>query len=300
MVMRIEEKSFIIKNKGILSEFRERGEYMLRGFYTAASGMLAQHRRADVLSNNIANANTPGYKAEQDTLRAFPEMLLSYIEANQHGRVAQKEIGSLNTGAYVQELIPLYTQGDIRETNLPSDLALVEKEVPVFAETNVKGVLFYAVETPEGQIKYTRNGHFTLDPNGRLTLGGNTVLATTGQPIVINSPEYEIKADGQVYVDGEPTGQQIDVRFAEDVRILVREGNDLYRTADDTVLPSAVGNALINYELKQGYLENANVDIAKSYTDLLTAYRSFEANQKVLQAYDRSMEKAVNEIGRVR
>lgn len=273
---------------------------LLRGFYTAASGMLTQQRRAEMLSNNIANANTPGFKAEQGTVRAFPELLLSHLETNMKGHVTQKEIGRLHTGAYLQEVIPLYTQGDVKETNVQSDVALIEEVVPTLEETNVKGSLFYAVETPDGQVKYTKNGHFSIDENGRLTLGGNTVLSTNGNPIVITESDFTFTSDGRIYVDGEPNGQQLDVRFAADVRNLVREGNGLYRTVDEAELPSAVGNGAIQYTLKQGYLESSNVDIASSYTDLLTAYRSFEANQKVLQAYDKSMDKAVNEIGRVR
>lgn len=273
---------------------------MLRGFYTAASGMLAQQRRAEILSNNIANANTPGYKSEQGVTRAFPEMLLSYIETDLYGQVKQKQIGPLHTGVYLQEILPQYTQGNISETNVPSDIALIEEELPTFEETNLKGTLFYAVATPDGQIKYTKNGHFTLSEEGYLTIGGNKVLATDGNPIVMTSQNFDVTQNGQIYIDGEPTIQQIDVRFAEDIRNLVREGNGLYRTVDGTNLPSAVNNEEIRYQLKQGFLEGSNVDIAQSYTEMLSAYRTFEANQKVLQAYDRSMEKAVNEVGRIR
>jgi len=273
---------------------------MLRGFYTAASGMLAQQRRAEILSNNMANANTPGYKAEQSVTRAFPEMLLSYIETDLNGQVKQKEIGPLHTGVYVQEVLPLYTQGDMKETNVPSDIALIEEALPIFEETNLRGALFYAVETPDGVVKYTKNGHFTLSEEGYLTIGGNNVLSTEGNPILITSTDFDVTPNGQIFINGEPTNQQIDVRFAEDIRNLVREGNGLYRTVDEAELPSAVNNEEIRYQLKQGFLEGSNVDITRSYTELLSAYRTFEANQKVLQAYDKSMDKAVNEVGRIR
>lgn len=80
----------------------------------------------------------------------------------------------------------------------------------------------------------------------------------------------------------------------------MKEGNGLYRTEDGTELGAAAGNPDVAYQLKQGFLEGSNVDVSRSYTEMMTAYRAFEANQKVLQAYDRSMDKAVNEIGRVR
>lgn len=91
----------------------------------------------------------------------------------------------------------------------------------------------------------------------------------------------------------------IDVRIALDTRNLAREGNDLYRTENGQELPSAAANPAVNYSLKQGMSERSNVDVTRDYTEMTTAYRSFEANQKVLQAYDKSMDKAANEIGKI-
>lgn len=271
---------------------------MFRGFYTAAAGMLTQQRHAEMLANNIANANTPGYKADRSAMRAFPEMLLARIEKH-NGAPQIAQIGSVNTGAYMQELIPQFTQGDIHATDLPTDVALVEENVPYHEETNLKGALFFAVQTPEGEVKYTRNGHFTIDNEGRLMMAGNYVLSTNGTPIVITGNDFTITPEGDVFENGIDTGQTIDIRLAADVRNLINEGNGLFRTADGTVLASAVGNGNVQYTLRQGFLERSNVDVARAYTDMMTAYRTFEANQKVLQAYDRSMDKAVNEIGRI-
>ncbi|WP_299091911.1 flagellar hook-basal body protein [uncultured Metabacillus sp.] len=268
---------------------------MLRGLYTATAGMLTQQRRTEMLSNNMANANTPGYKADQSSIRAFPEMLLKRME----NVAVPATVGWLHTGVYIQELNSHYLQGDLRETGLKSDVALVEQNVPVHQETNVKGALFFAVENESGDERYTRNGHFTLDENGRLLSNGNQVLSVTGQPIFIQSGEFQVTEDGDIFADGEFVAQ-IDVRFEADVRNLVKEGNGLYRTANNQALPSAANNAEIEYNLKQNFLEGSTVDVARTYTEMMTAYRSFEANQKVLQAYDKSMDKAVNEIGRLR
>lgn len=267
---------------------------VLRGLYTATAGMLTQQKRTEMLSNNIANANTPGYKADQATIRAFPEMLLSKME---NGKVS-KTVGTLNTGVYLQELTSSNQQGELRETGLMSDVALIERNVPINQETNVKGALFFAVENGAGEERYTRNGHFTLDENGTLLSEGNPVLSTTGQPITIASSNYQISDDGDIFADGEFIAQ-IDVRFEDDVRNIVKEGNGLYRAVDGQAIPSATNNGAVGYSLKQKYVENSTVDVGRSYTDMMTAYRSFEANQKVLQAYDKSMDKAVNEIGRL-
>ncbi|MFY4775212.1 flagellar hook-basal body protein [Metabacillus sp. RGM 3146] len=278
---------------------------MLRGFYTAASGMIAEQRRTEMLSNNIANVNTPGYKADQSAMRAFPEMLPNRMEnhsAPTSSNISfgiQTPIGSINTGAYIQEAMPLFEQGEISETGLASDMALVEQSVPQNAKSGLKGFLMFGVQASDGKTKYTRNGHFTLNSSNQLTSLGNPVLSTTGQPITVAGEDYKITPEGNVMVNGQNVAQ-IDVRLAGDVKNLVKEGNGLFRTVDNSNLPSAVGNGQIQYALKQGYVERSNVDPARSYTDMMTAYRSFEANQKVLQAYDRSMDKAANEIGRIR
>ena len=280
------------------------GVQMLRGLYTATAGMLAQQRRTEMLSNNMANANTAGYKADQASVRAFPEMLLNRLEnksvpttnGSSFGQITP--IGSINTGAYVQELQSTFSQGGLKETGLYSDVALLEEITPLNAETNVKGALFFAVQNQAGEERYTRNGHFTRDNNGILLSGGNPVLSTTGQPISIQSSEFQVTPDGEVIADGEFVAQ-IDVRFEADVRNLVKEGNGLYRTFNNEELPTAVNNENIQYNLRQNYLETSTVDVGRTYTDMMTAYRSFEANQKVLQAYDKSMDKAANEIGRI-
>jgi len=283
---------------------------MLRGLYTATAGMLTQQRRTEMLSNNMANSQTPGYKADQGSVRAFPEMLLQRLDnksvptANGTNFGGMTPIGSINTGVYLQELSNQYTQGGLKETGLKSDVALVEENVPFNPETNIKGALLFAVETATGDERYTRNGNFSLDNNGILLSNGNTVLSADGQPISIQTSNYEITPNGEVFNLDLPADEQflgqIDVRYEADVRNLVKEGNGLFRTADEGVLPTAIGNGNIQYNLRQNYVENSTVDVGRTYTDMMTAYRSFEANQKVLQAYDRSMDKAANEIGRLR
>ncbi|MTH53979.1 flagellar hook-basal body complex protein [Bacillus mangrovi] len=276
---------------------------MLRGLYTAAAGMLSQQKRTEMLSNNIANVNTPGYKADQSAIRAFPEMLLSRMEGKDAPTSmkmgTQTPIGALNTGAYLQELVPQFTQGDLKETGLPTDVALLEEEVPANAETGMKGFLLFAVGMQDGTLRYTRNGHFTVNGQNQLTSNGMPVLSTDGAPIEITGEDFEITPDGRVRINGQETAQ-IDVRFAGDVRNLIKESSGFFRTEDGVPpLASAAGNPDVRYSLKQGFTESSNVDTARAYTEMMTAYRSFEANQKVLQAYDRSLEKAVNEIGRL-
>ncbi|OXB93148.1 flagellar hook-basal body protein [Parageobacillus galactosidasius] len=278
---------------------------MLRGFYTAASGMMAQQRRIEMWTNNIANANTPGYKSDQAALRAFPELLLSRLDKatvptkTPRSFPLQPTIGSINTGVYMQELIPNFRQGDIKETGQPTDIALINGTLPVDAETGKEGTLFFIVQNENGDIRYTRNGNFTLNPQGFLTTNdGWYVLDENGRRIELPSTNFAVNADGTIVANNNRIAR-INIAFAANPNTLVKEGNGLFRS-ENGVLPSALGNPNITYTLKQGFLERANVDLNRAMTEMLSAYRAFEANQKIVQAYDRSMDKAVNEIGRLK
>jgi flagellar basal-body rod protein FlgF len=278
---------------------------LLRGFYTAASGMMAQQRRIEMLTNNIANANTPGYKSDQAALRAFPELLLSRLDKatvptkTPRSFPLQPTIGSINTGVYMQELIPNFRQGDIKETGQPTDIALINGTLPVDAETGKEGTLFFVVQNENGDIRYTRNGNFTLNPQGFLTTNdGWYVLDENGQRIELPSTDFTVNADGTIVANNTRIAR-INIAFAANPNTLVKEGNGLFRS-ENGVLPSALGNPNITYTLKQGFLERANVDLNRAMTEMLSAYRAFEANQKIVQAYDKSMDKAVNEIGRLK
>lgn len=278
---------------------------MFKGFYTATTGMIAQQRRTEMLSNNIANASTPGYKADQSTVRAFPNMLLSAIEKNgkanlQNGfnPTSTQQIGTLGTGVYMQETIPDYTQGQLVQTDLKSDVALVDEYLPVRGDGSRTGGLYFRLQT-DGQEAYTRNGNFTVDSQGALvTSGGNYVLSTTGEPIRVTSDDYTITEDGRVLENNELIAQ-IDVAYVEDPDTLIKQDNGLYYTEDGNDLTSAYDDNDIAFSMRQGYIEQSNVDAGSTMTEMMSAYRSFEANQKMLQAYDRSMDKAVNEIGKV-
>lgn len=265
---------------------------LFKGFYTAASGMIAQQRRTEILTNNMSNANTPGYKADQTSVRAFPEMLLKRMDKtsipveNKLNVPLEPQIGALNTGVYLQETMPNFRQGDVRETGLKTDLALQGESV------------FFAVQNGAGEPRYTRNGNFTLDLEGYLTTAsGFYVQDTEGRRIQLSSDQFEVDSSGQITENGQRVAQ-IGVAYAENPNDLMKEGDGLYRI-DGAALPNAFESEDAVFSIQQAALEGSNTDTARTMTDMMTAYRSFEANQKVLTAYDRSMEKAANEIGRV-
>ncbi|RYM05501.1 flagellar hook-basal body protein [Sporolactobacillus sp. THM7-7] len=270
---------------------------MIRGLYTAAAGMIAQNRREEILSNNLNNSDTPGYKYDRTKLRTFPEMLVQRLG----GDLPNPEtVGDVATGVYMDEAIPDFSQGTVTETGRPADVALVTSRLPVNPQTGTQeGALLFNVRTPDGAIRYTRNGHFTLNPAGQLAdSSGNLVLNSAGQPIQPPSDRFQVAGDGTIVVNGAAVGQ-IGVSYAADTNRLVKEGGSLFRLDGGGALPQAAGNANVDFQLKQGFLEGANVSAEETMTDMMEAYRSFEANQKVLQMLDGTLDKAVNQVGRL-
>ena len=275
---------------------------MLRGFYTAASGMLANQRMQETLSNNMSNVNTPGYKADQGTMRAFPELLIEQMGSRKSSGSTmsrnipvQHPVGSLNTGVYMQEAVPAFTQGDLRETGVSTDLALLQRNVP-----DESGSVFFDVQNEAGEQRYTRNGNFTVDGDGYLTTNqGNYVLDQSGNPIETNGMEFDVSEEGIITVEGQaiPLG----LSYSPAAEDMVKEGEGLYRLGEDgTQLIDAREDNTVEVDVKQNFLESSNVNSARIMTEMMNTYRSFEMNQRVLKAYDQSMQKTVTEIARLR
>ncbi|MFS0888018.1 flagellar hook-basal body protein [Peribacillus frigoritolerans] len=279
---------------------------MLRGFYTAASGMLAQQRRTELLTNNMSNSNTTGYKADQLSVRSFPEMLISSMGGEtvpterKLGMSSFSQVGGLSTGVYVQEANPLFTQGTLEETQLDTDISLVDENLPINEETGRQGSVFFTVQDGDGAIRYTRNGSFTLDGQDYLTTpSGHYVLNENNEKIQLDSDRFTVAENG-VILEGNVQTARLGICYSDDPSLqLMKDGEGLYKAVNDGDLPSAYAAADVGFSTKQGFLEGSNVDQSRTMTEMMSAYRSFEASQKVLQAYDKSLDKAVNEVGRL-
>ncbi|RKD24218.1 hypothetical protein BEP19_07380 [Ammoniphilus oxalaticus] len=265
---------------------------MFKGLNTATSGMIAQQRRQDALSHNLANMNTPGFKKDQAMLRSFPEMLTHRIENGQQGLPGAprqaSQIGSLATGVYAQEHIPLFDTGDIIETEKPHDFAIADYALAPnqIDGRAVKPAIFFAVQTRAGELEYTRNGNFTVDALGQLvTSDGSRVLDTQGNPLFIGE-------------DGRVQATELGLVRIENPHDLIRSGSDRYRYEGDNppgLLPPGVADG---FSVRNGFIERANVDPGQTITDMMVTMRAYESNQKVIQSYDRTME-LLNSIGRL-
>ena len=279
---------------------------MFKGFYTVATGMIAQQRKTDIITNNMANSQTPGYKSDQTTIRSFPDMLMSAVKSNaiptKNGMATNgvKKVGTLNTGVYLQEAIADYRQGSIYSTGLTTDVALIDGTLPIDEASGNSGAIFFRLENQQGNESYTRNGNFTVDGAGNLVNAqGLFVLDANGERIQLQNDRFQIGDNGVIYDENGAQIATLGISFSANPDLLMKQENGIFTTLNNVALPSAYGVPGVTFSMQQQYLEGSNVDSARSMTDLLTAYRAFEANQKVLQAYDKSMDKAVNEIGRV-
>ena len=266
---------------------------MVRGWYTAASGMLAQQRRLDVLSNNLANVDTTSFKRDVTVQKTFPELLLRRM--NDDGVIKNPFgssdiapiIGKLGHGVETNEIFTEFEQGSLKQTSSPSDLAL-------------EGKGFFTVETPYGE-KYTRNGNFIVGVEGFLmTKEGYPVMGENGR-IFLQDQEYKINQDGQIFVrpitDPEADSTYLDrlklVEFEND-RYLVKNGTSFYLSTPLSG-PAIAAEGPSRPSITQGFVETSNVNVVNEMVQMIEVNRAYEANQKTIQAADTMMAKLWNE-----
>jgi flagellar basal-body rod protein FlgG len=241
----------------------------------------------DVLSNNLANVNTNGYKADKLAASSFNKMLLSRIDdappgvfakINQPPQVGQAEMaGGVTDNRYID-----FAPGGITFTENPLDLAL-------------DGPGFFTLDGGNGQVFYCREGAFTIDSDRYLiNQSGLRVLDEAGQPISIYSPgEIKVDSDGSISIGGLPAGKLWIVEFT-DVNTLTKAGHNLFSSA------AAGGYAPAgSTEVIQGAIERSNVNAVYSLTQLLAKFREFEAAARTIDTIDRTLDKVVNEVGRI-
>jgi flagellar basal-body rod protein FlgF len=240
-----------------------------RGLFAAASGMLADQIRQDVIANNLANATTAGFKGDVAVGEAFPDLLVSQLQTG-------AQVGTLGLGSHISQISTNDKQGALRQTGNTYDLA-------------VAGSGWFSVQGANGPA-YTRNGTFTIDAKGQLvTSDALPVLDDGGRPITIGDGKASIAPDGRVSVDGRQIARL--ALTSLDPARLHKLGDNLYTgTAQKGVDPGRV---------EQGFLEGSNVNSVKEMVDLISTMRSFEASQKAVQAQDDTIGKAVNDVGRI-
>lgn len=261
---------------------------MVRGLYTAWTGMVNEQRRLDVISNNMANADTTGFKKQGVTSQSFDDELTIRIHDNNDYTTLNRKIGNMNLGVKIGETYHDFSQGSLRETGNTYDLALSGDGFFTIQTTNKQGVT---------STKYTRDGSFTVNTDGYLvTKDGDYVLDTNGERIQIpgaqTAQNVAIDAKGNITVDGQNVATLGIASFANPQALLLY-GENMYDATDAAGLQASTAT------VHQGYLEMSNTNVIEEMVDMITITRAYEAGQKMIQTVDSTLEKAANDIGRV-
>lgn len=228
--------------------------------------MLAELTRQDSIAHDLANASTPGYKADRTTQRSFGELMLA-------NRATGETVGALGLGAEITALKTDLTQAPFRETNEPLDIGL-------------SGSGFLAVETANG-TRYTRAGQLTVDGTGRLTTEtGNPVLDDNGKPIVLKGDgDPAIGPDGTVSMDGKTVGRIAIVDLRDPLKV------------GDTLFSGTPAGRPAGTTVKQGFLEGSGVQPAEAMVEMMTSMRAFESVQRVIRTIDETLQKGISTGG---
>lgn len=260
---------------------------MLKGLYTAYTGMVNEQHRMDVITNNLANANTNGYKKEGATSQAFDDVLAYKIKDMSEAAGTARALGVNNLGVKIGEGYTDYSQGPIKGTENEFDLALSGSGFFTISHMNKEG---------ESSVKYTRDGSFTIDQQGYLvTHDGDYVLSTTGGRIKLDPLEdFRVDTSGNI-MQGESTDPvaQIRIRDFDDYNYLEKYGENCFQPVEGAKVVEA------DAQVYQGYLETSNISVVTEMVNMINISRAYETSQKVIQTYDSSLEIAVNQLGKL-
>ena len=259
----------------------------MRALNTAATGMMAMELNVQVISNNLANMTTTGYKRQR---AEFQDLLYDHVsrigtQTSSQGNILPVGI-DLGSGVKAVGTPRLMTQGTLSQTGGTLDVA-------------IRGDGFFKIQMPDGTFSYTRDGSFQMDAQGRIvTAQGNLVMP--GITIPQNATGLTINAQGQVSVIPQGAtapqilGQLTLTRFINQAGLLPI-GDNLYTETPASGTPQdGLPNTDGAGDLLQGSLEQSNVDSVTEITNLIAAQRAYEMNSKVITAADQMLQSTAN------
>ncbi len=251
---------------------------MMRSLWSAATGMMGQQFNVDVISNNLANVNTTGFKRARAD---FDDLMYQKLQVpgTTSASGAQNPTGTeVGLGTRVAATSRMNMQGSLKHTENPLDLA-------------IEGDGFFRIQLPDGTTGYTRDGSFKLDGQGQIVTSDGNLLADAIS-IPAEATNISVAADGtvSVLVSGESTPQEVGqiqlAKFVNPAGLSSIGGNILVETpASGNATESAPGESG-NGHIRQGYLEMSNVQVVEAMVDLITAQRAYEINSKSIQTSD--------------
>jgi flagellar basal-body rod protein FlgF len=250
---------------------------MIKGLYAAASAMITGVYRQQAVAHDIANIDTPGFKQILTSMNEF-DNTSAYTQPKQNSYDQVTYLGNLGLGVMAAPETTDFSQGTLKNTDSPLDLA-------------ISGTGFFRISTPEGE-RFTRDGRFSKDASGQLvTVDGNLVLSTSGQPIKLAEGDITISVTGNITVNGTAAGT-IGLANFEDTTTLTRDGENTFVSS---ATPTTTGGGTI----LQSTLEQSNVDSARLMTQMIEISRTYQAAQKMVQSQDELLGKAIATLGRV-
>jgi flagellar basal-body rod protein FlgF len=257
---------------------------MVKGLYTAYTGMINEQNRMDVITNNMANASTVGYKAEGATAQSFADVYAVKIkDASEY--FANKRLGGMSMGAQIGETYTDYSQGSFKETGNTFDIALEGNGFFSISFTNKAGVT---------STKYSRDGSFTVNTQGYLvTKDGDFVLGNGNATIRIDT-NTTVKIDtlGNIYQNGTLVNKLAITDFA-DYNYLEKYGENMYNLVNGGTPQASTAR------VRQGFIEASNVNVVSEMVNMIQITRAYETNQKVITTIDSTLDKAVNTVGKL-
>lgn len=279
---------------------------MMRSLWSAASGMVAQQTNLDTISNNLSNVNTAGYK--KDTVE-FKSLLYQNLQSESTNNAGENKPvpAQVGLGTRTGSITTVFTQGNLQETTNKNYLA-------------IEGNGFFKVRDADGNIAYTRDGSFTVQPAAE---GGGTILCTSeGYPVLdqynneIHIPEgykngeYVVDREGNLFVtnvddenipmtaqvNGQTYNQKIGLVQFNNPSGLYNAGGNLYTAtvASGNAIEESTAQGLKTSLVHQGYLEMSNVQVADEMVNMIVAQRAYEMNSKAIQASDEMLQQANN------
>lgn len=251
---------------------------MFSGFYNLASGMITHGKHLDVISNNMANVATTGFKVDTFTGQTFDEVMYSLV-GNKDKNFT--DIGERSYATVPSELYTDYTQGGFDETGMPLDFAIDDD-----------GRGFFAIQTEDG-IRYTRAGDFSLDEEGYLSIPDHgRVLDVNGEEIALVTDKIETDNFGRIYTKNGGFLGQIGVYVFEDTAGLVKDPMGMFDAGGAQPQTDAV-------MLHHGMLERSNVGLVQQMVKMISTQRAYQSSATLTKMYDQVMGHAAGDLGRL-
>ncbi|MFH1453566.1 MAG: flagellar hook-basal body complex protein [Armatimonadota bacterium] len=250
---------------------------MLDGVKKCSEAMLGLQANLEVVANNIANANTAGFKKDEGIVFSAIYNSAMANEGFMPVGGAEKLGEELSYGTMVN-----FKPGSLKKTDNIANLSIVDSD----------GKNFFTLQAEDG-VLFTRSGDFKFDSDGYLTTKEGIKVMGQNGAIRATSPDFKVTKEGKIVVDGKEVDSLLITSF-KDARYLKKAGNNNFQAYE-----KAGAHVASKYNIAQGYIESANVNVLKEMVEMMNIMRSYEANQKILQTADQNLQKSID-ISRIR